>query len=125
VTIIDRAILDAHDKQPFSSILELAQLTCIPIITVHRHLTKSLGFVVRDLRWIPHPLKETCKAQQIALSNPLLRELRSIEDQGWQFSMTLNESWFDLATDHEQICSHPIKHCLEGQSTRSKTGKIW
>jgi hypothetical protein len=34
-TVIDDAILDALDKQPFSSIRELAQLTCIPRSTVH------------------------------------------------------------------------------------------
>jgi hypothetical protein len=34
-TVIENAILDALEKQPFSSIRELAQLTCIPRSTVH------------------------------------------------------------------------------------------
>jgi hypothetical protein len=33
-TVIDNAILDALDKQPFSSVQELAQLTCIPRSTL-------------------------------------------------------------------------------------------
>jgi hypothetical protein len=36
-TVIDKAILDALEKQPFSSIRELVQLICIPRSTVHRH----------------------------------------------------------------------------------------
>jgi DNA-binding IclR family transcriptional regulator len=91
-TVIDNAILDALEKQPFSSIRELAQLTCIPRSTVHRHLTQSLGFVVKHLRWVPHSLTAAQKAQHITLSNELLRELRSNKHQGWQFLITLNES---------------------------------
>jgi transcriptional regulator of acetoin/glycerol metabolism len=39
-TIIENAILDTIEKQPFSPIHELAQLSCIPRSTVHRHLTQ-------------------------------------------------------------------------------------
>jgi hypothetical protein len=35
MSLIDRAILYALDKQPFSSIRELAKLTDIPITTLH------------------------------------------------------------------------------------------
>jgi hypothetical protein len=45
-TIIEDAIMDALDKQPFSSVRELAKLTCIPTTTVYRHLTRSLGFEI-------------------------------------------------------------------------------
>jgi hypothetical protein len=34
-TIIDDAILDALDKQPFSLVRELAKLTCIPTTRVY------------------------------------------------------------------------------------------
>jgi hypothetical protein len=37
VTVIDNVILDALEKQSFSLIRELAQLTSIPRSTVHRH----------------------------------------------------------------------------------------
>jgi hypothetical protein len=106
-TIIDKAILDAFEKQPFSSIRELAQLACIQRSTVHRHLTQSLGVVVKHLRWVPHSLMAAQKAQRVTLSSELLCELRSIKHHGWQFIITLDESWFYLTTDHEQIWLRP------------------
>jgi hypothetical protein len=56
ITIIGDAILDALDKQPFSSIRELVKLTCIATTTVHRYLTSSFGFVVKHLHWVPQEL---------------------------------------------------------------------
>jgi hypothetical protein len=32
-----------------------------------------------------------------------LRQLQSIEHHGWQLIITLDEPWFCLSTDHEQI----------------------
>jgi hypothetical protein len=59
--VIDQAVLDALERYPFSSIRELARLTCIPTTTVHRHLTQPLGFVVKHLRWVAHTLTPTQK----------------------------------------------------------------
>jgi hypothetical protein len=102
-TIVDQAIRDTLETQPFSSIRELAKPTRIPTTTVYRHLTQSLGFVVKHLRWVPHSLTDDQKGERVALSKQLLRELCSIKRHGWQFIITLDESWFYLATDHEQI----------------------
>jgi hypothetical protein len=52
----DYAILLALAEQPFVSVRELSRLTHRPRITVHRRSTKSLGFRVRHLRWVPHLL---------------------------------------------------------------------
>jgi hypothetical protein len=41
------------------------------------------------------------------LPNKLQRKLRSIKDQGWQFSVTLDESWFCFITDYERIWLRP------------------
>jgi hypothetical protein len=103
MTVIDQAILGALEKQRFSSIRELAQLTCITAAPVHWHLTQSLGFVVKHLRWVPHRLTDTQKDERITLSNQSLRQLRSIKHHGWHFIITLDESWFYLAIDHAQI----------------------
>jgi hypothetical protein len=73
MTILDDAILEALDKQPFSSVKELTKLTCIPTTTVYRHLTKSLGFVLKHLRWVPHTLMDTQKTQRVTLSNQTSR----------------------------------------------------
>jgi hypothetical protein len=72
-TVIDNTILDALEKEPFSTIRELAQLTCILRSTVHRHLTQSLGFVVKPLRWVSHSPTAAQKTQRVTLSNELLR----------------------------------------------------
>jgi transposase len=105
--ITDDSILDALDKQPFSSVRELAKLTYIPTTTVYWHLTRSLGFVVKHLHWVPHSLTDTQKAPRITLSNQPLLEIHSIKHHGWHFIITLDDSWFYLSTDHEQIWLQP------------------
>jgi hypothetical protein len=59
--VIDQAMLDSLEQYPFSSIRELVRFICIPTTTVHRHLTQSLSFVVKHLRWVPHTLTPTQK----------------------------------------------------------------
>jgi hypothetical protein len=112
-TVIDGAILDAIKKQPVSSICELAKLTCIPTITVHRHLTASLGLVLRHLLWVPRGLAHTQKPQCPTLSNKLMRRLRSINDQGWQFIVTLDEPWLYLTADYKRIWLRPDQELPE------------
>jgi hypothetical protein len=90
--VIDHASLDTLEDYPFSYIQELARLTCVPISTVHRHLTQSLGFVVKRPRWVPHTLTPAQKTEPATLSIELLSQLRSIEHHGWQFIITLDKS---------------------------------
>jgi hypothetical protein len=52
-SVLDNAVSDALEEQPFSSIHKLAKLTFIPITTVYPYLTWSLAFVVKHLRWVP------------------------------------------------------------------------
>jgi hypothetical protein len=54
--VVDNAILEAFGRTAFASLRELAKATCIPRTTVWRSLTKSLGFVVKHLHWVPHSL---------------------------------------------------------------------
>jgi hypothetical protein len=89
--VIGQAILDTLEQYPFSSIQDLARFTCIPTTTIHRHLTQSLGFVVKHLPWVPHTLTPTQKTEPVTLSIGLLRQLRSIEHCGWQFIITLDK----------------------------------
>jgi hypothetical protein len=53
---VDEAILTALAECPFpfSSVRELSRRICLPRYTVHRHLTQSLRFTLRHLRWVPH-----------------------------------------------------------------------
>jgi hypothetical protein len=46
-SIINDTILETLDNQPFSSLQELAKLTCVPSQTVDRHLIRSLGLAVK------------------------------------------------------------------------------
>jgi hypothetical protein len=62
---------------------------------------------LKYLRWLPHSLTDTQKAPRITLSNQLLLEIRSAKHQDWHFIITLDESWFYLSTDHEQIWLRP------------------
>jgi MoxR-like ATPase len=58
---IDEAILSALEVQPFGSVRDIARFTRLARSTVHWHLTRSLGFLVRHLRWIPPLLTEEQK----------------------------------------------------------------
>jgi hypothetical protein len=51
---VDEAILTALAEFPFSSVRELSRRICLPRSTVDRHLTQSLRFTMRHLRWVPH-----------------------------------------------------------------------
>jgi hypothetical protein len=66
--------------------------------------------VVTHLRWVPQSLMVTQKAEPVTLSKNLLRQFGCIKGRGWQFIITLDESWFYLSTDHEHIW-----HCPEEQ----------
>jgi hypothetical protein len=56
--VVDNTILEALDQTPFASLRELAKAACIPCTIVWRRLTKSLGFVVKHLHWVPHSLTD-------------------------------------------------------------------
>jgi hypothetical protein len=58
---IDEDILSAFEVQPFGSLRDIARLTRLALSTFHWHLTRSLGFLVRHLHWIPHVLTEEQK----------------------------------------------------------------
>jgi hypothetical protein len=121
---IDQIILDALEHYPFSSIRELAGSTCIPTTTVHRHLTQSLGFGVKHLRWVPHTFSPTQKTERATLSIETLRQLRSVEHHGWQLIITLDESWFYLSADKEQIWHHVKEQPPEGPRDTFQDSKV-
>jgi hypothetical protein len=102
-TILDHAILEALENQSFPSIRELAKFSCIPTAPVYRHLTQSLGFVVKHLHRVPHSLTVPQKSEHVTHSKGLLHQFLSIKHNGWQFILTLDESSFHFGTDHEHI----------------------
>jgi hypothetical protein len=77
---IDEAILSALEFQPFDSVRDIAQLSPLARSTAHWHLTRSLGFLVRHLRWIPHVLTQEQKPIRVSNSEQVLAMLQ--EHQG-------------------------------------------
>jgi hypothetical protein len=106
-TIVGHAILEAVENPPFSSIRELAKLTFIRTTTVYRHLTQSLGFVVKHLHWVPQSLRAPQRVERVVRSKELLHQLLLIKHHGWQFILTLDEYGFHLAGDREHIWLRP------------------
>jgi hypothetical protein len=72
---VDEAILTALDEFPFPSVRELSRRICLPRPTMHRHLTQSLRFTVRHLRWIPHFLTAEQKQIRVQMAIELLHVL--------------------------------------------------
>jgi hypothetical protein len=56
---------------------ELWRRICLPRSTVHRHrhLTQSLRFTVRHLRWVPHALTTEQKQIPVQMAIELLQVL--------------------------------------------------
>jgi hypothetical protein len=78
---VDEAILMALAEFPFpfSSVRELSRRICLPNSTLHRHrhrhLTQSLRFTVRHLRWVPYFLTSEQKQIQVHIAIELLQVL--------------------------------------------------
>jgi hypothetical protein len=106
---IDATILKALTNNPFSSVRELSQLTCLSIPTVHRRLTESLGFTVRHLHWIPHQLSDDQKTIRLNLSREPLRVLQRQQTREWHDTLTLDELWFYFPIEHGRIWRAPEK----------------
>jgi hypothetical protein len=54
----DQAISAALEDSPFAPVQQLPRLTHLPLTTVYRRLTQSLGFVARHFRLVPHALSD-------------------------------------------------------------------
>jgi hypothetical protein len=104
---IDEAILSVLKVQPFDSVCDIPRLTRLARSTVHWHLTRSLGFMVCHLRWIPDVLPEAQNRIRVSNSKQLLAILQEQQGSSWRELVLLDESWFYLHTDHERIWLAP------------------
>jgi hypothetical protein len=84
-TVIDESILNALQKQLFSSARGPTKFTCTPTITLHRRLTRSIRFVMKHLRLVSHNLTVFPKAQWFPLSIKLSCKPRLIRLPSCQF----------------------------------------
>jgi hypothetical protein len=104
---VDEAILTdlAEFTFPFSFVRELSRRICLPRSTVHphRHLTQSLRFTVRHLRWVPRFLMAEQKQIRVLMAIELLQVLSVQSTRQWHDIVTLDESWIYLFSGHDLI----------------------
>jgi hypothetical protein len=119
---VDEAILTAlaEFQFPFSSVRELSRRICLPRSTVHRHrhLTQSLRFTVRHLRWVPHVLTVEQKQIRVQMAIKLLQVLSVQVTRPWHDIVTLDESWSYLFSEHGLMWTAPEKLLSIGTDTQ-------
>jgi histone-lysine N-methyltransferase SETMAR len=99
---IPTLIAEALTEAPFHSVRSLASTIKIPKTTIWRHLHQA-GYVVRNLRIIPHSLSDTQKATRVETAIDLKKVLMSAKHRGWRYILTGDESWFYFNIDHDRI----------------------
>ena len=62
-------ILKALKDFPFASVRQIEKITGIPKSTIYDLLTKSLGYVARHLKWVPHFLNNEQKKKELNFQN--------------------------------------------------------
>jgi hypothetical protein len=95
-------VAEALEEAPFHSVRSTASTTKIPHTAVWRHL-HSAGYVMTNLRIVPHTL---CPAQKVArVESPihLKKILLSAKHRGWHYILTGDESWFYFTINHDHI----------------------
>jgi hypothetical protein len=117
-TVLDQAILDALQAAIlfFSGV---AKLTCIP--STRNAIAWLYGEASALGSLQPRP---TQNPERVTPSNELPRQLYSIDHQDWQFTITLDESWFHRSTDHEYIWLRPEEQPLEKPKHMSRGPKM-
>jgi hypothetical protein len=104
---VDEAILTALAEFPFpfpfSPVRELSRRICLLRSTVHRHLTQSLRFTVRHLRWAPPLLTAEQKQIRVQVAIELLQVLSVQSTPQWHDIVILDESWINLFSERDLI----------------------
>jgi hypothetical protein len=109
LTPVDEAIPTALAEFPFpfSSVHELSRRICLPRSTLHRHLTQSLRFTVRHLRWVPHFLTAEQKQIRVQMTIELLQILSVQSTRQWHDIITLDESWIYVFSEYDLMWTVP------------------
>jgi hypothetical protein len=72
---IDEAIIAALEECPLSSLRHIAKRILIPMRTVRYHFVNSLGYRIRNIRWIPHSFSSSHKQARVEMNQDLLQVL--------------------------------------------------
>jgi hypothetical protein len=116
---VDEAIYTALAEFPFpfSSVRELSRRICLPRSTVHphRHLTQSLRFTVRHLRWVPRLLTVEQKQIRVQMAIELLQALSVQSTRQWHDIVTLDEPWIYLSSEYDLMWTAPGESVVDGE----------
>jgi hypothetical protein len=82
---IDAPILEALEECSFSSLRQIAKRILIPMSTVRYHFVNSLGYQIRNIRWVPHSLSLIPKQTCVVMSQYLLQALRLAKHHAWKY----------------------------------------
>jgi hypothetical protein len=104
---VDQGVSTALADYPLSSVRELSRLTCLPRSTVQRHLTGSVHFRIQHLRRSPRLLNPQQKRIRVNMAAELLRVLSVQGVRQWHDLATLDESRFDLRSEHDLMWTVP------------------
>jgi hypothetical protein len=98
---VDDAMLTvlAEFPFPFSSVRELSRRICLPRFAVHRHLTQSLRFTVRHLRWNLHFLTAEQKQIRVQMAIKLLQVFLVQSTRQWHDIVTLDDITIECRSD--------------------------
>jgi hypothetical protein len=115
---VDEVMLTALAEFPFSSVRELLRRIYLPRSTVHQHLTQSLRFTVRHLRWVSHFLTAEQKLIRVQMAIELLQVLSMQSTRQWHNIVTLDESWIYLFSEYDLMWTAPEKLLPMGSGTQ-------
>jgi hypothetical protein len=87
------AILGALEESPFSSLRQIAKRILIPMSTVQSHFVNSLGYRIRNIRWVLHSLSSNQKQARVEMNQDLLQILRRAKHHAWKYIVPLSEAW--------------------------------
>jgi hypothetical protein len=129
-TLIKSRFMKHFDQLLLMSVRELSRRICLPRSTVHRHLTQSLRFTVRPLRWVPHFLTAEHKQIQVQMAIELLPVLSVQSTRQWHRIVTLDESWIYLFSEHDLMWTAPGEIAVDRerhtvQSPKSMLTVVW
>jgi hypothetical protein len=65
---INKAIIGALEECSFSSLRQIPRRIFVLMSTVGYHLVNSLGYRIRNIRWVPHSLSSSQKQTRVETS---------------------------------------------------------
>jgi hypothetical protein len=82
---INKAILGALEECHFPSVRQIAKRIFIPMSTVRNHLVNSLGYPIRNIRWVHPSLSSSRKQARIEMGQDLPQVLRLVKHHDWKY----------------------------------------